>query len=85
MVKRYRLSRDVVVRFRGDYDVTAKAGTVLEHVPHNGGLKTPGFAIPPAACDAGQMGKAGTWSIFGHDSKHFYIWAPADAVEEFDE
>jgi len=76
----YRLSRDVTVRFRGDYDVTAKAGTRLTR--HRDGMGKPCFAIPPNACDAGPMGAAGTWSIFSHDSKHFYIWAPADAVEE---
>ncbi|RWC91665.1 MAG: hypothetical protein EOS72_03145 [Mesorhizobium sp.] len=78
MVKHYRLSRDVTVRFRGSYDVRAKAGTVLEHVPHNAGIATPGFAIPVAACET----DVGTYADF--DLAHYYVWAPADAVEEFD-
>lgn len=76
----YRLSRDVTVRFRGDYDVTAKAGTRLMMIPDGSGK--PCYAIPPSACDAGPMGAAGTRSIFGHDSKYYHVWAPADAVEE---
>ncbi len=67
--------------FRGDYPVTAKAGTHLRLVKGAVGGKEDAWAIPPQACDAGAAGAAETWSIFGHDSKHFYIWAPLDAVK----
>lgn len=78
MAKQYRLSRDVTVCFRNSYDVRAKAGTVLEHVPHNGGVKTHGFAIPVAACET----DVGKYADF--DLAHYYVWAPVDAVEEFE-
>lgn len=84
MPKIHRLSRDVTVMFNGGgnpaqgYEVKAKAGTVLTAIEGGMGIS---FAIPPAACDAGPMGKAGTWSIFGHDSKFYHIFAPADSVE----
>lgn len=82
----YRLSRDVTVKFNGGgkaadgYDVSARAGTRVKMIPD--GMGKPCYAIPPSACDAGGMGKAGTWSIFGHDAKYYHVWAPADAVEE---
>lgn len=78
MAKQYRLSRDVTIRFRDSYDVRAKAGTILEHVPYNAGLATPGFAIPVAACET----DVGQYAAF--DLAHYYVWAPADAVEEID-
>lgn len=85
---RYHLSRDVTIRFNGGgdpscgYDVTAKAGAPVLLVPD--GMGNPHYAILPDACDAGPMGSAGTWSIFGHDSCYYYVWAPADAVEAVD-
>lgn len=84
MTKIHRLSRDVSVMFNGGgdpaqgYEVKAKAGTVLVPVPGGMGVN---YAIPPHACDAGNMGKAGTWSIFGHDSTYHHVFAPADAIE----
>lgn len=81
--KRYRLSRDVKVRFRDFYDVTAPKGTPLQLVKNGSGTTGDLLAIPPHLCDAGGMGEAGTPSIFGHDSTYFYIFAPLDAVEEF--
>lgn len=74
-----KLSRDVTVNFRG-YNVTAKAGTKLELVKNASGTHGNMWAIPAYLCDAGPMGKAGKWSIFGHDSMHYYIWAPIDAI-----
>lgn len=74
---KFRLSRVVTVRFRGEYDVTAKAGTPLTLIPD--GMGNPCYAIPPSACDAGTMG--GPRSIFAHDSTYYHIWAPPDAVE----
>jgi hypothetical protein len=35
VAKAFRLSRDVTIKFRGSYDVRAKAGTIREHVPYN--------------------------------------------------
>ncbi|RUX60133.1 hypothetical protein [Mesorhizobium sp. M7A.F.Ca.CA.002.12.1.1] len=86
---KYRLSRDVVVRFRGDYDVHAPAGTPVQMIPD--GMGKPGYAIPPGACTVpgipqleavSRQGKSRKVSIFDHDSTYYYIWAPADAVEE---
>lgn len=73
------LSRDVEIMFRDDYPVKAKAGTRLHLVRGASGTAGDLWSIPPHACDAGPMG--GKNSIFAHDSKHFYIWAPLDAVE----
>jgi hypothetical protein len=87
MSPRAILSRDVSVMFNGGgdprrgYEVKAKAGTRLELIENASGTEGDKWAIPPASCDAGSAGKAGTWSIFGHDSKHYYVWAPVDAVE----
>jgi hypothetical protein len=74
----YRLSRDVTVNFR-EYQVSAKAGAPV--TVHKDGSGADLFAIDPAFCDAGSMGKAGTWSIFGHDSEYHHVWVSADAVE----
>ncbi|SON54268.1 hypothetical protein HDIA_0727 [Hartmannibacter diazotrophicus] len=76
---RYVLNRDLTVTFRG-YPVSAKKGAPCTML--RDGLGNPCFAIRRVACDAGAMGKAGTWSIFGHDSKYFYVWVPSDAVSE---
>ena len=78
---RYRLNRDVTVKFRGDYDVSAPKGTPVIRHKDGGGCDI--YAIPPTFCDAGGMGKPGTWSIFGHDSTYYHVWAPTDAVEAF--
>lgn len=80
----YRLSRDIVMMFNGGgdpangYPVKAKAGTKL--IPVKSGMGNY-YAIPPSACDAGAMGKTGTWTIFGHDSTYHHVIAPADAIE----
>ena len=74
------LACDVAVEFHG-YMVHAPKGTRLELVKGASGGRGDMYAIPPHACDAGVMGKAGTWSIFGHDSKYHYIWASIDAIE----
>lgn len=79
--KKYRLSQDVAVMFRGNYEVKAAKGTRLDLITNADGLTGDALAIPPNLADAGNMGKAGTWSIFGHDSKYFYIWAPKGSWE----
>lgn len=86
--KRYRLAHDVTLEWGGGvgaitYQVKAPKGTPLDLIQGASGTEGDLLAIPPAACDAGTMGKAGTWSIFGHDSKYHYIWAPAGSWEEF--
>jgi hypothetical protein len=74
---RAKLKTDVTVDFRG-YPVSAKAGTPLIQTKDGSGKVV--FAIPPSLCDAGPMGFAGTWSIFGHDSKHFYVFVNDEHV-----
>lgn len=69
-----KLARDVTVIFRGEYPVTAKAGTRL--LPLKDGMGKPCFAIPRGACDPGPCA-----ALFKHDSTYFYVWAPANAVD----
>ncbi|WP_206631267.1 hypothetical protein, partial [Mesorhizobium sp. M7A.F.Ca.MR.362.00.0.0] len=84
----HRLSRDVVVRFRGDYDVHAPAGTPVRMIPD--GMGKPCYAIPPGFCTVpsiprleavSRKGRSRMISIFDHDATYFHIWAPNDAVE----
>lgn len=86
-MRRAILSRDVTILYpdRRGYPVKAKAGTRLQLVRGLYGGKSDGWVIPPGSCDAGGMGKAGTWSIFGHDSKHHYVIPPQRAVQELEE
>lgn len=74
-MKKAILSRDVTVNFRGTFDVHAKAGTPLEYIAHNAGLAVDSWAIPPSACTH----DVGIYADF--DLAHYYVWAPADAVE----
>lgn len=78
-MKQAILSRDVTVKFR-EYEVTAKAGTPLEFVKGASGTSGDLWAIPPRFCGTGGI-SSGPGSIFAHDAAHYYIWAPADAVE----
>jgi hypothetical protein len=75
MGKRYRLSRDVSLTFRG-HSVRAKAGSPVLWVP--GG--TGGYSLDPHGVETDSDTSPGT--IWDHDTDHYHIWAPLDAVEE---
>lgn len=69
------LSRDVEMTFRDLHTVRAKAGTPLLPVP--GGDRRH-YAIPLAYVETDSPTGRGT--LWAHDARYFYIWAPADAV-----
>lgn len=70
------LSRDVELSFRGLHTVRAKAGTPLRPITGGGGVIY--YAISPA--DVETDSDRSKTSIWAHDTKHFFIYAPADAV-----
>ncbi len=81
MAKRYELARDRTIEFRG-YPVTAKEGARVDLIKNASGTQSDLYAVKPRDCDAGEMGEAGKWSIFGHDSRIYYIWVDANDVRE---
>lgn len=78
MAKLYRLSRDVELRFRDLHTVRAKAGTPVQMIPDGRGL--PCYALSPGSVETDSPTGRGT--LWAHDTAHYYIWAPADSVEE---
>lgn len=78
---RYQLSRDVTLTFQRIHTVRAKAGTPLQTIYGGSGVVC--YAIAPHNVETDS--ERGPNSIFQHDTRHYYIWVPTDAVEEVPE
>jgi len=74
---KYVLSRDVELTFQRFHTVRAKAGTPLKMVMCGDG---PGYVISPSHVETDSPRDPN--SIWAHDTKYYYIWAPRDAVSE---
>lgn len=72
-MKKYRLSRDVEFTFQQIHTVRAKKDTRV--IGSNGH-----FILSPSQVETDTP--TGPRTIWAHDTKYYYIWAPADAVEE---
>lgn len=73
---KYQLSRDIELLFLG-HIVRAKKGTSVQMIPDGRGL--PCYTLYPANVETGSH--QGRGSLWRHDTKYYYIWAPNDAVE----
>jgi hypothetical protein len=70
-MQRYETTRDVTVRYRGDYDVDVPKGTQVIKLGENYAVYAP-MQLPAAS---------GPYAgLFKHDATYFYVWVPAEAV-----
>lgn len=71
-----RLSRDVEMTFQCMHTIRAKAGTPVHPIKCGLGVS---YRLRPDDVETDSL--RNKTSLFALDVKHYYIWAPADAVE----
>ena len=74
---KYRLNKDLTFFFRSIHKVHAKKGTPV--LSGSGG----NYHVSPLEVETDSPRGSGT--IWAHDTAQYYVWVPADAVEEVTE
>ena len=75
-MSKFRTSRVVELKFCVFHDVTIPKGTPLQEIACGLG---PQYAAHPSLVETTSPRGRGT--IWAHDTEHFFIFVPADAVE----
>jgi hypothetical protein len=70
-----KLSKDIAITFRDFHNVTAKAGAPLRAI--KGGDRVY-YALSPSQVETDSP--RDSRSMWAHDTKHYYIYVPDDAV-----
>ena len=71
-----KTTHEIKITFRGFHNVTIPAGAPLQ--AHLDGLGRPCYSVRPEHVETDSPRYP--WSIWAHDTKHYYIWAPSEVI-----